>query len=165
VAARSGHLAAYELLVSRGATTDLDPVARAVLAVARGESTELPDAPSPMPYIDSADHGWLLGQFALLGRTDVVRSLLDGGLGVDLRGWSNFTPLDLAAMAGRVDTVKLLIERGADLADRAFDDDGPTPLDCAEWGAQNNRTPDGDYDAAIEALKAVGAPRGRDVAH
>ncbi|MGH7342235.1 MAG: ankyrin repeat domain-containing protein, partial [Candidatus Rokuibacteriota bacterium] len=38
LAARCGHLAAYELLRSRGATADLDPVDEAVLAVARGES-------------------------------------------------------------------------------------------------------------------------------
>ncbi|MGW0203421.1 ankyrin repeat domain-containing protein, partial [Nonomuraea sp. NPDC003201] len=38
LAARCGHLAAYELLAARGATADLDPVDAAVLAVARGES-------------------------------------------------------------------------------------------------------------------------------
>ena len=31
-------------------------------------------------------------------RTDVVRSLLDAGMPVDTRGWSNFIPLDQAAM-------------------------------------------------------------------
>jgi hypothetical protein len=62
----------------------------------------------------SDDCGWILGQFALLGRTDVVRALLDAGMPVDTRGWSNFTPLDQAAMHGRSDTVRLLIERGAD---------------------------------------------------
>jgi hypothetical protein len=43
----------------------------------------------------------------------------------------NFTPLDQAALHGRTGTVRLLIERGADLHDCAFDEDGPTPLDCA----------------------------------
>jgi hypothetical protein len=47
LAARSGHLAAYELLAARGATADLDPVDAAVLAVARGESVRLPDASPP----------------------------------------------------------------------------------------------------------------------
>ena len=47
LAARSGHLAAYELLASRGATADLDDVDAAVLAVARGESVRLPAAPPP----------------------------------------------------------------------------------------------------------------------
>jgi hypothetical protein len=159
LAARCGHLAAYELLESRGASADLDPVDAAVLAVARGESAVLPKAPPPalgLPRGD--DYGWILGQFALLGRTDVVRALLDAGMNVDTRGWSNFTPLDQAAMHGRADTVRLLIERGADLYDRAFDAEGPTPLDCALWGIVNNHADDGDYGGTVEALLAAGAP-------
>jgi hypothetical protein len=87
-----------------------------------------------------------------------VRALLDTGLGVDTRGWSNFTPLDQAAMHGRTATVQLLVERGANLYDCAFDEDGPTPLDCALWGLQNNRAEDGDYLGTIQALLAVDAP-------
>src|SRR5262249_52192279 len=154
-----GHLAAYELLRSRGASAELDPVDEAVLAIARGESVALPKAPPPaLGNPRSDDYGWILGQFALLGRTDVVEALLDAGMAVDTRGWSNFTPLDQAAMHGRTETVRLLIERGADLYDCAFDDEGPTPLDCAVWGLQNNRAEDGDYPATVEALLAAGAP-------
>src|SRR5918996_452026 len=159
LAARCGHLAAYELLQARGASAELDPVDAAVLAVARGESVHLPKSPPPAlgnPRGD--DFGWILGQFALLGQTDVVRALLDAGMPVDARGWSNFTPLDQAAMHGRTDTVRLLIERGADLSDCAFDDEGPTPLDCALWGLQNNRADDGDYPGTIAALVAADAP-------
>ncbi|MGN9845928.1 ankyrin repeat domain-containing protein [Nonomuraea sp. H19] len=47
LAARCGHLAAYELLSARGARAELDPVDAAVLAVARGESVRLPAAPRP----------------------------------------------------------------------------------------------------------------------
>ena len=161
LAARCGHLAAYELLRDRGATAELDDVDAAVLAVARMESVELPHAPPPALGIpDDGRYGWILGQFALLGRTAVVRALLDSGMDVDTRGWSNFTPLDQAAMHGRVETVRLLIERGADLDDRAFDADGPTPLDCATWGARHNRADDGDYDATVRALRDAGARTG-----
>jgi hypothetical protein len=159
LAARSGHLAAYELLAARGATAELDPVDAAVLAVARGESTQLPTAPPPsLGNPGSRDYGWILGQFALLDRTDIVRSLLDAGMPVDTRGWTNFTPLDQAAMHGRSRTVRLLIERGADLNDCAFDDEGPTPLECALWGLRNNRADDGDYLGTVEALVSAGAP-------
>lgn len=159
LAARCGHLAAYELLAARGATADLDPVDAAVLAVARGESVQLPRSTPPAKGIPAGeDYGWILGQFALLGRTEVVQALLDAGMPVDTRGWSNFTPLDQAAMHGRTDTVRLLIQRGADLHDCAFDDDGPTPLDCALWGRRNNRADDGDYAGTIEALLVAGAP-------
>jgi hypothetical protein len=159
LAARCGHLAAYELLLSRGATAELDAVDAAVLAVARGESVRLPQAPPPsLGNPRGEDYGWILGQFAQLGRTGVVRALLDSGMAVDTRGWSNFTPLDQAAMHGRTETVQLLVERGADLHDCAFDDDGPTPLDCAVWGLQNNRAEDGDYPGTVAALVAAGAP-------
>ncbi|MGH9174384.1 MAG: ankyrin repeat domain-containing protein, partial [Vicinamibacterales bacterium] len=157
--ARCGHLAAYELLRSRGATADLDPVDEAVLAVARGESVVLPKAPPPsLGNPPGDDYGWILGQFALLGRMDVVGALLDAGMAVDTRGWSNFTPLEQAAMHGRTETVGLLIERGADLHDCAFDEEGPTPLDCAVWGLRNNRAEDGDYAGTIAALVAARAP-------
>lgn len=61
-------------------------------------------------------------------------------------------------MHGRTETVRLLIQRGADLHDCAFDAEGPTPLDCALWGLQNNRAEDGDYPGTVEALLAAGAP-------
>ncbi|MHA6627052.1 ankyrin repeat domain-containing protein [Pseudonocardia sichuanensis] len=158
VAARCGHLAAYDLLVARDASAELDPTARAVLAVARGESVRLPSVPPPMPGVPGDDSGWLLGQFAQLGRTEVVRALLDAGTPVDTRGWSGFTPLDQAAMHGRTEVVRLLVERGADLDDCAFDDAGPTPLDCAIWGARNNRTAEGDHTGTVALLLAAGAP-------
>jgi hypothetical protein len=130
-----------------------------VLAVARGESVRLPAAPPPAKGLPAGhDYGWILGQFAALGQTDVVRALLDSGMPVDTRGWSNFTPLDQAAMHGRTGTVRLLIKRGADLHDCAFDDDGPTPLDCGLWGLRNNRADDGDYPGTVQALLAAGAP-------
>jgi hypothetical protein len=158
VAARCGHLAAYDLLVGEGATAELDTVETAVLAVARGGSDRLPAAAAPLPGVPGEGSGWLLGQFALLGRVDVVQALLDAGMGVDTRGWSGFTPLDQAAMHGRTEVVRLLVDRGADLADCAFDEEGPTPLDCAIWGARNNRAADGDYAGTAAVLLAAGAP-------
>jgi ankyrin repeat protein len=61
-------------------------------------------------------------------------------------------------MHGRTQTVQLLIDRGADLLDCAFDEDGPTPLECAIWGIQNNHAEDSDYPGTVQALLAVGAP-------
>jgi ankyrin repeat protein len=58
-------------------------------------------------------------------------------------------------MHGRIQTVQLLIDRGADLHDCAFDEDGPTPLDCAIWGIQNNHAEDGDYPGTVRALLAA----------
>jgi hypothetical protein len=61
LAARCGHLAAYQLLASRGATADLYGVDAAVLAVARGESVRLPAAPPPAKGLPAGhDYGWIL---------------------------------------------------------------------------------------------------------
>jgi ankyrin repeat protein len=159
LAARCGHLAAYEVLESLGATAELDDVDRAVLAVARGESVALPRArPPALGNPETDDYGWIVGQFALLDRTEIVSALLDSGWDVDTRGWSGFSPLDQAAMHGRRATVELLVERGANLSDRAWGGHGPTPLDCAIWGIRNNPAHDGDYVGTVEVLAAAGAP-------
>ena len=84
---------------------------------------------------DTDGYGWILGQFALLDRVEIVRTLLDAGMDVDTRGWSNFTPLDQAAMHGRRATVELLIERGADLTDRAWGRPRPDTARLRDLGA------------------------------
>jgi ankyrin repeat protein len=157
LAARSGHLAAYELLAARGATADLDPIDEAVLAVARGESARLPEAAPPGLGNASHDYGWILGQFAHLGRVEVVRSLLDAGMAVDTPGWSGFTPLQHSAAHGRAEMVRMLLDRGADPARLAWPD-GPNALDFAVWGHNHTRIEDGDYPATVRALLAAGAP-------
>ncbi|MCE5299570.1 MAG: ankyrin repeat domain-containing protein [Spirochaetia bacterium] len=48
-------------------------------------------------------------------RAQVLKLLLDAGAPVDLRGYNDNTALIEAAFSGRVDCMKLLIERGADL--------------------------------------------------
>jgi ankyrin repeat protein len=152
VAARCGHLAAYDLLAAHGARGELDQVQAAVLAVARGQAAVLPAAPPPLPGIPGPDSRWLLGQFALLNQIEVVRTLLDGGLDVDSAGWSGFTPLKQAAMHGRAAMVALLIERGGDVNHGVFDPSTPTPLDCAIWALNANRAEDGDYPGTVEEL-------------
>ena len=157
LAARCGHLAAYELLESLGARAELDDVDDAVLAVARGESVALPRArPPALGNPPTDDYGWILGQFALLDRTEIVRALVDSGLDVDTRGWSGFTPLMQAAMHGRRGPVDLLIDRGASLTVEAWEN-GPNPLDCAIWALRCNRAHDGDYVGTVEALALAGA--------
>lgn len=50
------------------------------------------------------------------GNTARVRELLDSGVNVNMRGPDRNTPVMEAAYAGHAETVKLLLERGADLS-------------------------------------------------
>ena len=56
--------------------------------------------------------------------------LLDLGLAVNTQNGDGFTPLHVAAMWGREESVRLLLERGADPA--ISDDEDMTPLDYSE---------------------------------
>ena len=61
--------------------------------------------------------------------TQVLRLLLDQGVGVNTQNGDGFTPLHVATLWGREGCARLLLERGADPA--ISDDDEMTPLDYA----------------------------------
>jgi ankyrin len=63
-------------------------------------------------------------------RTNLVALLLDKGAKVDALAKGNATPLHLAAQAGCLDAVKMLLAKGADINSR--DSNGRTPLKRAE---------------------------------
>jgi hypothetical protein len=93
------------------------------------EGNLLPQAGAHRPNL--ADVGWTpaappgddsqtildeaLGHAAHNGRDDAVVWLLDHGADVDGRPYLDFTPLHFAVQFGHVPTVRLLVERGADL--------------------------------------------------
>jgi serine/threonine-protein phosphatase 6 regulatory ankyrin repeat subunit B len=67
------------------------------------------------------------------GDTDVVESLLEGGININCRNASSGTPLGTAAADGKVDIVRLLIERGAEVD--SHDMWGWTPLhEASKYG-------------------------------
>jgi peptide-methionine (S)-S-oxide reductase len=79
---------------------------------------------------------------ALNGRARGVRLALDLGAGIDTPSqdlYPHGTPLHHAVSSGSLDTVKVLVEAGADLdvRDTAF---GGTPLGWAEYAATSGRT-------------------------
>lgn len=78
-----------------------------------------------------------LGHAAHNGRDDAVIWLLDHGADVDGRPYLDFTALHFAVQFGHSSTVRLLVERGADLNIRERIHDG-TPLDWAKHGARED---------------------------
>ncbi len=119
---------AAEALVSCGARTDA-----LVLAAGLGR---VEDVRRMYPAAGEDERHAALALAAQLGEVAVVAVLLDAGETPDRFNPAGFhdhsTPLHQAALAGHLETVRLLVERGArtDLVDRLWD---ATPLEWAEY--------------------------------
>jgi hypothetical protein len=107
-AAAYGEFVAVDALIRRGARIDL-PIAA---ALGRTE-----DARRLLPTADSEDRHWASALASQFGSVEIVRMLLDAGEDPNrfnpVGGHSQSTPLHQAALAGHLDVVRLLIERGA----------------------------------------------------
>jgi ankyrin repeat protein len=92
------------------------------------------------------------------GATDAVALLLDLGARLDTRGGGmDAPPLHWAAWWGRIATVRLLLDRGADPG--APNPAGGTALGWAVHGSSHSpRAATGDHAAVAELLVAAGAP-------
>lgn len=88
-----------------------------------------------------------------LGRTGVAQFLLNEGVDVVAGTSTGLSALHWAANRGHLDTVKLLIERGAPLEQRNMY--GGTVLGCTTWSARHE--PRSDHIPIIEALLVAGA--------
>ncbi len=92
------------------------------------KGTEVTTRPSAMPQnkvqLTRAQIAML--EVAAEGDTAAVKSWLDKGVDVNMRGNDNNTPIMEAAFAGKTETVKLLLDHGADLS--AKKNDGETVM-------------------------------------
>jgi ankyrin repeat protein len=150
-----------QLLAELGASSELSDTDRAVAALARGQS---PDAALPEPLDVDAQEVVILA--ALRGHLDVVVE----AVGPNFRGVVGGSPvlplIGHAAWVGSADTVRRLLELGADPLARG-DAEYDTPLAVAVLGSQHHELPDRDYVAVAELLVAAGneiEPRFLDVA-
>lgn len=153
VAARMGRGDALDLFERRGFSVALYPddaflatCARADEAAARGMAAA---DPALVPRVKAEDPG-VVSRFAGAGNTAGLRLLLDLGFPLDP------TALHGAVWRERLDTVKLLIDRGAPL--EATNHGGETPLSLAVRAQVEHSefTPHGST-AIVEALLAAGA--------
>jgi uncharacterized protein len=105
-------------------------LALALLSVLAGCTTDEPTArkePAKAPPASSAREVELL-QVAAKGDTARVRELLALGINVNVRGTDRNTPIMEAAYAGHLDTVKVLLDHGADLSAKKNDGAMPASL-------------------------------------
>ena len=101
------------LLAAAGADTTLDPAAEWLGAVIRGETERAARVKAEHPDLRlSHDDAEDLPRWASAGDVIVVSRLLDAGVPIDSPGVDGGTALHYAAMWGRPDTSRLLLERG-----------------------------------------------------
>lgn len=136
-AAAAGRADVLELFRKRGFSYTLEGDAAFLEACAMGNANEAQRIAEEDPEILSrlkVPPRAILANFAGAGNTEGVRILLDLGFDIESQathpGSRGSTPLHLAVWRERLDTVKLLIERGASLS--AKNPGGLTPLMLAE---------------------------------
>jgi ankyrin repeat protein len=136
-AARMGRTDVLDLFQKRGFSFELEGDSAFLEACARGKDEDARmisrSDPELLPRLKSADPP-ILANFAGAGNTEGVRILLDFGFDIESQsthpGSRGNTALHLAVWRERLDTVKLLISRGASLTAR--NPGGLTPLMLAE---------------------------------
>lgn len=136
LAARTGRPDVLDLFARRGFPVVLTGDDVFLAACARGDETAargfIVGEPALVGRLQASD-STLVADFAGAGNTDGVRLLLDLGFDLDSRtsrGGTNADPaLHVAVWRGRLETVKLLVARGAPL--EATNSWGATPLSLA----------------------------------
>jgi Ankyrin repeats (3 copies) len=124
-----GEFQAVNQLVRSGAQPDL-----AVYAATGDDERFL----LHLPASNSSQRALALSLAAQYGHTEIARKLLDRGTNPNQYGpgHSHSTPLHQAALAGHLDTVRLLIERGASLSMRDTIWNGT----AADWAKHAGKT-------------------------
>jgi ankyrin repeat protein len=135
-AAVHGEFEAVEALIRLGAKVDLS------IAAALGRAEEFARL---LPAASAEQRHLALALAAQFGRLEIVRALLDAAENPDrynpAGAHGHSTPLHQAALAGHVEVVRLLADRGArlDLKDTVW---GGTP---ENWARHNGKTEVADY--------------------
>ncbi|MFY9823274.1 MAG: ankyrin repeat domain-containing protein, partial [Thermoanaerobaculia bacterium] len=146
-------------LAKLGAATEATPFERLADACGRGDLAAarrvIDENPGLLENL-SEDDRHAAGRLAQQGKTAALAAMIDLGVPVNARGGHDQTALHWASWHGWRDTVKALLERGADVA-AVETQYGGTPLGWAVHGCGNYPNPDGDYPGVVRLLLAAGA--------
>jgi hypothetical protein len=153
VAAKHGGRKMYDFLLARS-PLEQQFLAACELADEAHATSVLAAQPDLVGHLWEDDRAQIV-EAAFSHNIPALELMLKLGFDVNTRGGEGFTPVGHAALRGHVDTVRLLIARGADLEIRnAY---GGTALEGCQWGSLNFRDPKGDYPSCAEALVRAGA--------
>jgi hypothetical protein len=161
LAARTGRADVLDLFAQHGFPVMLTGDDAFLAACARGDETAARAFTAGEPDLVArlqASNAALVADFAGSGNTDGVRLLLDLGFDLDSRtsrGGTNPDPaLHVAVWRGQLETVKLLVARGAPL--EAMNGQGATPLSLAVRALveQSDWTPHASPEIVIALLDA-----------
>ncbi len=160
-AVRAGQVEVVSMLTDHGATSEVSLVNRFLGACARAARSEaerlLTGDPGLTGQFSDADRAAIVEAAGHQG-TDSVALMLDLGFSAAARDDLGETALHTAAYEGQAQTVRLLIDRGADIdaRDGRFDS---TPLAFATVGSGERPNSHGDWAETVRLLLDAGAGR------
>jgi ankyrin repeat protein len=140
--------------------TDIDRFVSACMRADRAEAERLvADHPGLLGRLSDTEQGGAMVQAAEVGGTAAGELMLDLGFPTEARGGDNgATALHAAAYAGSAETVRLLLDRGADIEARDTTYDS-TPVGWATVGSgeRPRHNPRPDWVATVRILIEAGA--------
>jgi ankyrin repeat protein len=162
LAVRAGNVRTAALLRARGVPDDATDIDRFLGACARGDRVTaqrlLATQSQPRDRFSDRDQAAILDVASRGSAAVAVRLMLEFGFSPHTRNNFGETPLHLAAAAGDADTVRLLLDHGAEL-DARDDNYHGTPLGYATVSSGESFRSDGDWAATVRLLLDAGADR------
>ena len=162
LAIRAGKEQTAALLHGRGVADHVTDIDRFLGACARGDRATAQRLLGVHPLLgdrlSDRDQAAIVDVAGSRSAAAPVRLMLELGFSPHARNSCGETPLHLAAAAGDSDTVRLLLDHGAEL-DARDDNYHGTPLGYATDSSGESRRSDGDWAATIRLLLEAGADR------
>jgi ankyrin repeat protein len=161
LAVRRGRPEVVRALLHHAAHDDASEVDRFIGACTHADRAAVGHALDRNPHLRdelSDEDRWAIVDAADHAGSHAVEVMLEFGFRLDARRDDGATPLHAAAYSGRVNLVRRLAERGADL-DAPDGRQGRTPLTWAIKGSQERpaHNPDGDWLGTVRTLLDAGA--------
>ncbi len=148
-------------LLAHGAKDESTPLEKFVSACTRGDAAHAREMLAAQPNLRDelrAEHHLMMQGPAERGNAAVLDTMLVSGFDPNVKDKDGVTALHRAAMAGRVEAVRVLLAQGASVSnvDGMF---SASPLVWAVEGRSHHAGPDSDHVGVARLLIAAGCPQ------